>query len=636
MKLRPINSTQDLLRLVPGLFIAQHQGGGKAEQIFIRGFDCDHGTDINVSVDNMPVNMVSHAHGQGFADAHFIIPESIHQLTYGKGPYDADKGNFYTAGYVAFKTKNTLQNNFVTVEGGKYDYFRTAAGINLLSSTGKGVGHSTAYVIGEYAYNRSYFDASQDFNRISIVGKYTNYISPNKTLLLTLSGFHSFWNASGQIPERAVAEGIIDRFGSLDNEGGVTSRYNANVEYLQQISDRSYFRTNLYLTRYDFSLYSDFTYFAVHPDNGDQILQAENRVLCGYNAEYTNTTSWHDLRLTTKAGIGIRYDQVMNDELAHVINKSIVLSQITYGDVHEMNLSEYTSERIQLGNFALSMGLRYDHFIQRYLSKLPADKNNSAAETSRISPKAGLVYNINEDTRLYYYYGTGFHTNDTRTMALGQQLGNSVIVTNAVPRAFAHDLGIEHTFDNRLAIGAAIWLLDLQQEFGYSGDEAVVDTSGKTRRYGFDITARYQPFKSVTLFADVNFAHGRFVDQPEGNNYIPLAPTLTSTGGVKYNITSHLAAGLQYRYMSNRPGNNDNSLVAQGYTLLDGGVSYSWSRFEYNLQAQNILNIHWREAQFATETRLRQEVAMGLPAVTDICFTPGTPFCLKASVTCKF
>lgn len=113
--LRPINNSQEILRSVPGLFIGQHAGGGKAEQLFLRGFDIDHGTDVSITVDGLPVNMSSHAHGQGYADLHFIIPELIENVNFNKGPYFADKGNFTTAGFVEFKTKDYLDTNFAKV-----------------------------------------------------------------------------------------------------------------------------------------------------------------------------------------------------------------------------------------------------------------------------------------------------------------------------------------------------------------------------------------------------------------------------------------------------------------------------------------------------------------------------------------
>lgn len=637
MNLRPVNSSQDLLRLVPGLFIAQHQGGGKAEQIFIRGFDCDHGTDINISVDNMPVNMVSHAHGQGFADAHFIIPESVQQLDYGKGPYEADKGNFYTGGYIGFKTKDRLENSFVSAEGGMYNYLRTATGINLLNSKTGRARHSDAYVVGEYVYNRSYFDAPQNLNRFSLMGKYVNYISSDKQLSVTVSGFNTYWDASGQVPERAVEQGIINRYGELDKEGGRTSRYNLNLQYFQNIHNNSYLKSNLYLTRYDFLLYSNFTFFANDPLNGDQIKQAEGRNIAGYNAEYTNNTSYKSIRFKTQFGVGVRFDDIDGNELSHTMGKTVLLDRIAYGDINELNLSGYASEKIGLTDrLIVNLGLRYDMVMQQYTNKLLEEESQSQAETYLLSPKAGVSYNVTDNTKLYYSYGTGFHTNDTRTVHLGKQLGGDVFIDNIVPRAFSHDLGVEYTAGTKLVLAAAVWRLDLQQEFGYSGDAAVIDTSGRSRRYGVDFSTRYMPIKRLTIYFDLNFAHGRFVDQPAGENYIALAPSLTSTGGIKYGITKNIAAGLHCRHLSDRPANDDNSLVATGYTIFDAVVTYERPHVVYNVQAQNLFNTQWREAQFETETRLRNEVAAGLPAQTDICFTPGTPFFLKVGASIKF
>ncbi len=638
LKLRPVNSTQDLLRLVPGLFTAQHQGGGKAEQIFLRGFDCDHGTDINVSVDNMPVNMVSHAHGQGFADTHFIIPESVQEVDYGKGPYQVDKGDLCTAGFVAFKTKNALDNSFVKVDGGMYDYFRTAAGISLLNRTQGDNAHQDAYIMAEYGYNRSYFDQSQNFNKFNLMGKYTNYLSASKILTLTLSGFSSSWDASGQIPSRAISDGITDRYGDIDPEGGATSRYNMNLQYFQSINSNSYFKSNIYLTYYTFQLYSDFTYFLADPDQGDQIRQAEKRAMGGYNNEYTTNYSFAGLKMKTQFGLGMRYDDVMNDELSHTIDKSIEINPVELGNVHETNIFGYVNQSVYLlPQLVLNIGSRYDYFIQQYDNKLPADNQVSTFNNGRFSPKAGIYYNFSDKARVYYNYGTGFHTNDTRTLALGAQMGSPAIVNNTIPQAFSQDLGIVIKPSSKLLLSAAIWLLDMQQEYTYDGDVAVLDTAGKTRRYGADVSARYELLKWLYVDLDMNYAHGRFVDQPTGNNYIPLAPTFTSIGGLTFKINKNLLASLRYRHMSNRPANQDNTLTALGYTVCDAVVNYSRKHYEFGAQIQNLFNVQWNEAQFATETRLRlPNGTLEATPKTDVCFTPGTPFFLKISAAYKF
>ena len=230
IQLRPITNSQEILRLVPGLFIGQHAGGGKAEQLFLRGFDLDHGTDIRLSVDGMPVNMVSHAHGQGYADLHFVIPELVQGVDFGKGPYNAEQGNLATAGWVNFRTRTALDSSFAKLEAGQYDTYRAVVGVDLLGAQGRAKEQS-AYVASEYSFSNGYFDNPQHFNRLNLVGKYHGHLTPNSRLTLTGSTFYSKWNHSGQIPDRAVEQGLIGWFGSVDpSEGGETSRSNFNAE----------------------------------------------------------------------------------------------------------------------------------------------------------------------------------------------------------------------------------------------------------------------------------------------------------------------------------------------------------------------------------------------------------------------
>ena len=220
IKLRPITNSQEVLRLVPGLFIGQHAGGGKAEQLFLRGFDLDHGTDIQLTVDGMPVNMVSHAHGQGYADLHFVIPELIEGVDFKKGPYNAEKGNLATAGWVNFRTRTALDRSFLKLEGGQFDTFRAVAGLDLLGTvrrSGKGrAKNQSAYLASEYSFTNSYFDNPQHFKRLNVMGKYRGHLGANTNLTLTGSTFWSKWNHSGQIPDRAIESGLTGFFGSVD------------------------------------------------------------------------------------------------------------------------------------------------------------------------------------------------------------------------------------------------------------------------------------------------------------------------------------------------------------------------------------------------------------------------------------
>jgi len=626
LKLRPINNTQDMLRMVPGLFISQHQGGGKAEQMFLRGFDIDHGTDVNVSVDGMPVNMVSHAHGQGYADLHFVIPELVEQMNFGKGPYQIDKGNLATAGWVDFKTRNYLDNSFVKVEGGSYGYFRTVAAVNLLGRQ-SAARNEGAYLAGEYAYNRGYFDQSQNFNRINLTGKYSRQIDKNKLFNITATGFSSMWDASGQIPERAVAQGLIGRFGELDHETGKTSRYNLNLQYTQEINRNSTFKTNLFAGYYDFELYSNFTFFLVDSVNGDQIRQKEKRIFTGYNADYTTNYSLLGLKMKTQAGLGFRSDHTDNSELSHTLNRNTTLEQLAYGDIHETNIFGYLNQTVYLTpSLVFNAGTRFDYFIHSYNDHLKKPEYvNDARNTNALSPKFGLYYNFGREGRIYANYGVGFHTNDTRVVVLKNP-------REVLPLARSVDIGFVVKPYSRLLVSGAVFMLHLDEEFVYVGDGAVIEPGGRTRRIGADLSVRYELIKSLYLDADVNYTNARAIDEAAGENFIPLAPRMTSIGGLSWKGKSPFSASLRYRYMGDRPANEDNSVVAKGYTVLDATLNYSRPRYEFGLQIQNLTNTEWNEAQFDTETRLRTEAA----PVSEICFTPGTPFFLKVSAAFKF
>jgi len=312
IKIRGVNNSQEILRMVHGLFIGQHQGGVKAEQIFVRGFDCGHGTDINVMADGMPVNMVSQAHGQGYADMHFIIPETVENVDFQKGPYIVTKGNFTTSGFVDLKTKNGLNNNRVKLEGGMFDTYRVLGMFNLLKEKSRAKQQSW-WVASEFAYSNGFFEHPQDFKSFHFFTKYSGKISNQTYLIVTASAFNSKWNASGQIPGRAVASGLIGFYGAIDStEGGETQRSNINAQFITTLKNGGFIKNQFYYFNYYFDLHTNFTFYLKDSVNGDQIRQKENRNLYGYNGSYQHQSNIGLTQLTTEAGIGIRWDRVHN------------------------------------------------------------------------------------------------------------------------------------------------------------------------------------------------------------------------------------------------------------------------------------------------------------------------------------
>ncbi|MBS1597843.1 MAG: carboxypeptidase-like regulatory domain-containing protein [Bacteroidetes bacterium] len=620
LDLKPVRNTQELMRVVPGLFIAQHAGGGKAEQIFLRGFDCDHGTDVQVSVDGLPVNMVSHAHGQGYADSHFIIPETINNIDYGAGPYYTQHGNLNTAGYINFSTYNNIEKSRVQVEGGLFNTFRTLAMIDLLK---KDKDKQSAYIAGDFYYTDGPTDNKQHFNRVNIFGKYNLAISDRTQLVSSLSFFKSKWNASGQIPERAVQAGLIDRFGSIDpTEGGNTERENANIVVSHRFSSNSNWENQFYFSHYIFNLYSNFTFFASDSVNGDEINQAESRNTMGYLSKFSHKNTFSSWTLNSIYGAGIRYDATDSSKLAHVVKREF-LNYIKLGKIKEANAFSYIEEQASIGKWFIDAGLRFDYLHFDYLDKLGPQL--PAQGKSILSPKLNIQYTLNPKLQLYIKTGKGFHSNDTRVVVANS--GHEIL-----PSAYATDLGFILKPNNRLFLNVAAWYLFLEQEFVYVGDDGNLEPSGKTRRRGIDIITRYQLTDKIFATLNLNFTDPKSIGEPKGQNYIPLAPTFTSTGGIFYRSKNGFNGGINYRYIKDRPANENNSIVAKGYLVTDASINYTRPKYEIGLAAENLFNTKWNEAQFATTSRLKGEAT----PVTELNFTPGIPLFLRAKLSISF
>lgn len=626
IRTRPITTTQDVLRIVPGLFIAQHAGGGKAEQIFLRGFDIDHGTDINLTVDGLPVNMVSHAHGQGYADLHFVIPELIDNVEFKKGPYYADAGNFTTAGLVRFKTADVLDRSFLKLEGGQFGTARAVGAFNLLGKNAQRQNRS-AYIASETYYSDGYFDSPQAFNRFNLFGKFRALLDDEQRITVSASAFQSSWDASGQIPERAVQAGLIGRFGAIDNtEGGKTSRYNFNLEHVKSLNNSSLFKNQLYYVDYSFELYSNFTFFKEDPVNGDQIRQKEHRRIIGYNGAYQTSGDLFGKKLDTEIGLYFRNDQTTDSELSRSVQRQFTNNRLALGDVNETNTGLYASEAWHLApKFTLNAGLRADIFQSAYDNKLDSTYAPGRVTASILSPKLNLYFDPNNALRLYLTGGYGFHSNDTRVVV--PQNGREIL-----PKALGADLGAIFKPSPAVLFNVAAWYLALDQEFVYVGDEAIVEAGGKTLRLGADISARVQMFQNLYLDADLTYSRARSTEEPEGAQYIPLAPQLTATGGLSWDKGKGFFGSLRCRHLGDRPANEDNSLNAEGYFLLDAVAGWKKGKIEFGLNAQNLLNSDWKEAQFETESRLRNEIE----PVSEIHYTPGTPFFVKGYVTFSF
>jgi hypothetical protein len=618
----PVNSSQEILRKVPGLFIGQHAGGGKAEQLFLRGFDIDHGTDIAIAVDGMPVNIVSHAHGQGYADLHFVIPETVEKIDFGKGTYYADKGNFATAGYVGFQTKDKLEKSSIGLEIGQFNTLRTVGLFNVLGNQKT----QSAYIATEYILTDGPFDSPQNFNRINLLGKYSTILSDNSKFSVLASRFSSKWDASGQIPQRLIDDGTISRFGAVDDtEGGNTSRTNVNVSLSKPIDENTFLKANAFYSNYQFELYSNFTFFLEDPINGDQIKQKENRAIYGMNAELNQKTNLNDVAVLFQYGVGFRADATKDSELSHTLNRKTVLENIKLGDIDESNLFSYFNSEFNFGKLMINPAIRLDYFKFNYQDKLTTDYKTQSESKVKFSPKLNFIYSQNNNLQFFLKSGIGFHSNDTRVVVQNNE-------KQVLPTAIGTDIGTIWKPFPKLILNSALWYLFLEQEFVYVGDAGIIEPSGKSKRMGAELGLRYQLNDWLYFDADANYTYARSIDEPKGQDYIPLAPDFTTTGGLSFQKIQGFSGGLRYRYLKSRPANEDNSIVAKGYFVSDFNVNYQYKSINFGISIENFFDTAWNETQFATESRLQNESE----SVEEIHFTPGTPFFMKGKITYTF
>ncbi len=632
LNLRPVNSSQDLMRLVPGLFIAQHMGGGKAEQIFFRGFDADHGTDINVSVDGMPVNMVSHIHGQGYADLHFLIPETVSVFDYGKGPYYTDKGDFSTAGSLNFITKDALDKSMVSLEAGQFHTFRGLAMLNLLDSTARNLGENW-YIASEYNYTNGPFSWGEHYKRFNTFSKYSEQLNASNKLSLSASAFTTTWRASGEIPERAVANGTtaidangnpviiprytqpVGRFGTIDSaQGGKTSRFNFIAKLNSGLGNNLNMENEAYYTHYNFLLHVNSTFFA--DTAGGEREHNQDRDMFGYSGKLSKQNDWGNASLTTTAGLGTRFDRTYGTERSFVTEQYQLLKYFEFGNIKQNNSNVYLDETLQTGKWLFNAGIRADYFNFNY--------HDTTKTKAIISPKINIQYTASDKIQFYLKSGKGFHSNSAVTV-----IGNNNFEN--LPAAYGADLGLNWKPVRRLYINAAAWYLYLQQEFVYTDDGNIVP-GGKTRREGIDVSARYQLNKWLFANLNINLAQPRLSDSVAGHGYLPLAPTFTSTGGLDFKFPNGINGGLSYRYMHGRPGNNTYTLKADGYFVTDLKLNYTQRRYEIGLSIENLFNTKWNEFEAEEVSQLRGEPA----PVDQMSFTPGTPFFAKLRVAVFF
>ncbi len=630
LALRVMLKPSDLLKVTPGLFTGQHAGGGKANQYFLRGFDIDHGTDLALWVDGMPVNNVSHGHGQGYAYLHFIIHELFELVEVNKGPYFAEYGDFATAGAMRLSTREEFRESFAELRGGMFGNYRF-----LGLYAGDDPLHRPV-LAAELARSDGPFDHPEDLERYNLFFRSSLWRDAHGSLDLTLMSYGADWNGSGQIPERAVSDGSLDRFGSVDpTEGGNSQRHSATLRLRSSPDDRSEWQVSAYLINYRLALYSNFTFFAADSVNGDQIEQNDRRIVSGINARYGAVRRFLGRDWRTLVGLDMRNDVIENELGPSVARRRI--GRTVDADVREGSLGAYLQEEVSpLPWLRLVGGLRADYFGFDVTDRLQvpsesAPKTSGTRSASLLSPKANAILGPFYRTELYLNYGRGFHSNDARGVV------RSPDPVTPLAAAVGYEAGVRTSILPRVDLAASLWALDLESELVWVGDEGVTEARGGTERRGVDLEARARLLPWLWADADLTLSKAVFASNPGNADAVALAPTLTLAGGLSVRHPSGLHGSLRLQHLADRPANEDESLTAQGFSVVDLGLGYRLGRMEVELAVANLFDVKWREAQFANESRLPGEPALdpGNPR-EDIHFVPGTPLQVQGGVRVYF
>jgi outer membrane receptor protein involved in Fe transport len=619
-ELRPQGRPADVLRLVPGLIINQHQGGGKAEQYLLRGFDADHGTDLALFVDGLPVNLRSHAHGQGYADLHFLIPETVKAVEVVKGPYFPEYGDFDTAGAILFLTRDYVEENTLEVGGGSFNTQRYVA---LISPTRDALKTLIAF---EGYRSDGPFEHPNGYLRFNLFAKASANIAEDMKLAVWASLYRAEWHGSGQIPERAIRSGLIDRFGAIDpNEGGVTQRTNLNIDYSWRVTDTQLLAVHVYGSYYALSLFNDFTLFLNDPEHGDMINQRDRRFVAGADTQYAIRSTPFGIPVTSTAGFQYRID-TPHVVLANAVQRHQV-GRIQDVSIVEQSYSPYVKfDLTPIEKVRLVTGARGDIFRFQGTEHVDTTEPFETRDVTKARPnvKANLILGPWVATELFANFGTGFHSNDARAVLINPSL-------DALPTAKGYEFGFRTRALPRTDIFATYWFLDLSSELVFVGDDGTTEARGRTHREGVEFGVKVQPLDWLSFTGDFTYTtKAEFVDT---GTPIPLAPIWTARADITVRLPWGLSSSFEMRYLGDRPADEERQFTARGYTLFNWTGRYRYRNLEAFLSIENLTNVQWREAQFAFTSRLPGELAEG---VNDLHFTPGAPRSFLGGIAVHF
>ncbi len=562
---RVVARTGELLEVMPGLIVSQHSGEGKANQYFLRGMNLDHGLDIKITLDGMPVNQRSHAHGQGWADLNPLIPELISSIHYRKGPYYAADGDFANAGSAAVYTTEKLDKGLASLGFGQNGYARTL----LANSPAFGNGHLL------YALELSHYDGPwtqpDNFRKLNGLLRYSEGTQANG-FALTAMAYTGKWNSTDQIPWNQYRQGLIGRFDTMDNSSGANaSRYSLSGEW-RRSDEAGTWLAQAYVIQNYLDLYSNFEYSA-----DSQFNQRDSRVTSGLNVARTWNLESLGEEATNTLGVQVQNDNVSNS-LGSTTRRvpsacKIVIDGVSgcrQDHIAQSSIGVYAENHVHWTDwFRTVSGLRGDWF--RFANRGLSDAANSDTVSQFIaSPKLNLVFGPWNKTEYYYSIGNGFHSNDARGVTIG-----SGVRADGLVRTFGQEVGLRTEVIDGLQTTLALFQLDSASEIVYVGDEGRTEDSGRrSRRVGIEFNNYWKANRWLTIDADFAYARARFRDPGGDGRYIEGAVEGVASVSMIIDGGGPWAGALQLRYFGPRPLTEDNTQRSDGTTTLNGRLGY--------------------------------------------------------------
>ncbi len=630
---RPFSRPGEVLEAVPGLIVTQHSGEGKANQYFLRGYNLDHGTDLAIWVDDVPVNMRTHAHGQGYADLNWLMPETINALDIRKGPYFADEGDFSSAGNLHIGLIDSVPKAIAQITAGSFGY-RRVFGMDS-AKLGDKIGDGTLLIAGEAATYNGPWVNPDDMRKLNALVRYTQGTALDG-FSITGMAYSNKWNSTDQVPQRGIASGQIGLYGAEDpSDGGNTNRFALSLRGAAT-DDAGSWKINAFIVKSQLDLFNNFTYFLSDPTLGDQFHQHDDRIMAGANASRTLDGSFAGRTMQTTFGVQTRYDDI-ELALTDTFQRSF-LSNVRSDRVGEGSVGVYAQNTLQWTSWLrTTVGWRGDYYAANVNSIF--DANNSGHASAGIgSPKFTMVLGPFNKTEFFLGAGLGMHSNDARGATITEDPvdpSNKLSASPLLVRTKGAEVGVRTKIVSGLDSSLSVFLLDQDSEIVFRGDAGDTEASRPSRRYGLEWTNHYRPSSWLDLDADLAMTHARFIgydsDQaaiyeslagyPQaqlGNapgNYIPNAPAMVASAGITLGEKTGPFGTLRWRYLASSPLTEDNAFRSPATSIFNGRVGYRDANgWRIQLDVLNLLNTKTNQITYAYGSLIKTD------ALYNLCF----------------